>query len=168
VPVRIQPKGAELIEPAGVHGATTLRNSLEKYQFSYRTSTLGQHHHAGRQRPAIRGEELAKLVGKLLFGVGAPELEGQMKRCGFLSEVLVMVLLATAVIPSFAQCDHPARDPTKLGKVNFPISCDPALQAQFNSAVAMLHSSWYEKTAAEFAPVAESDPTCGISYWGLR
>ena len=73
------------------------------------------------------------------------ELEGQMKRCGFLSEVLVMVLLATAVIPSFAKHDHPAGDPTKLGKVNFPISCDPSVQLEFNSAVAMLHSFWYEK-----------------------
>jgi hypothetical protein len=63
--------------------------------------------------------------------------------------------VATAVIPSFAQYDHPAGDPTKLGKVNFPISCDPALQAQFNSAVAMLHSFWYEKTADAFASVAD-------------
>jgi hypothetical protein len=67
-----------------------------------------------------------------------------MKRPGFLSEV---GSVATTVIPSFAQCDHPAGDPTKLGKVNFPVSCDPALQAQFNNAVAMLHSFWCEKTA---------------------
>ena len=31
----------------------------------------------------------------------------------------------------------------KLGKVTFPTSCDPAVQAEFDRGVAMLHSYWF-------------------------
>ena len=68
---------------------------------------------------------------------------------------------------AFAQHEHPAGDPTRLGKVNFPVSCDASVQAQFTSAVAMLHSFWYEKANQTFAAVAEKDPTCGMAYWGI-
>jgi hypothetical protein len=66
-----------------------------------------------------------------------------------------------------AQHQHPAGEPGKLGKVNFPVSCDAALQTQFNGAVAMLHSFWYEKASAAFAEIAERDPACGMAYWGI-
>ena len=66
-----------------------------------------------------------------------------------------------------AQHEHPAGDPTKLGKVNFPVSCDASVQPQFASAMAMLHSFWYDKAKETFAAVAEKDPTCGIAYWGI-
>jgi len=66
-----------------------------------------------------------------------------------------------------AQHHHELGEPEKVGKVNFPVSCDPALQPQFNRAVALLHSFWYEKAAEAFAAVAEKDPTCGMAYWGI-
>jgi len=66
-----------------------------------------------------------------------------------------------------AQHEHPAGDPTKLGKVNFPVSCDASVQPQFASAMAMLHSFWYDKAKETFAAVAEKDPTCGMAYWGI-
>ena len=69
--------------------------------------------------------------------------------------------------PALAQHEHPAGDPTKLGKVTFPVSCDLSLQPQFSSAVAMLHSFWYEKANDTFAAIAEKDPTCGMAYWGV-
>ena len=31
----------------------------------------------------------------------------------------------------------------QLGKVTFPTSCDPKVQAQFERGVAMLHSYWF-------------------------
>ena len=40
------------------------------------------------------------------------------------------------MLPALAQED-------KLGKVTFPTSCDPKVQAQFERGVAMLHSFWY-------------------------
>jgi hypothetical protein len=33
----------------------------------------------------------------------------------------------------------------QLGQVDFPVSCAPAAQQQFNRAVAILHSFWYEE-----------------------
>ena len=81
---------------------------------------------------------------------------------------MVLVSLCFALgSPAFAQHEHPAGDPTKLGRVDFPVSCAPSIQAQFNSAVAMLHSFWYEKAEETFAAVAEKDPTCGMAYWGI-
>src|SRR5208282_121678 len=62
---------------------------------------------------------------------------------------------------------HPAGDPSKLGKVSFPVSCEPSVQPQFSSAVAMLHSFWYEKASGTFGAVAQKDPTCGMAYWGI-
>jgi tetratricopeptide (TPR) repeat protein len=94
--------------------------------------------------------------------------EASMNRITLISVVLIAVC-ATFVAPAIAQHEHehPAGDPTKLGKVNLRISCDPAVQAQFSSAVAMLHSFWYEKASETFADVAQKDPACSMAYWGI-
>ena len=86
--------------------------------------------------------------------------------------VAVIIVLGGAVFVSPAlaqheQHEHPAGEPEKLGKVNFPISSDAAAQLQFNRAVAMLHSFWYEKANEEFAAIAKRDPACGMAYWGI-
>jgi tetratricopeptide (TPR) repeat protein len=97
---------------------------------------------------------------------GCLSKEASMKRLTLISMVLIAVC-ATFVAPVVAQHEHPAGDPGKLGKVNFPVSCDSAVQPQFSSAVAMLHSFWYEKASDTFAAVAEKDPACGMAYWGV-
>jgi tetratricopeptide (TPR) repeat protein len=89
------------------------------------------------------------------------------KRLTFISMALLIGARAVFVPPAAAQHEHPAGDPGKLGKVSFPVSCDPSVQTQFNSAVAMLHSFWYEKASDTFAAVAQKDPTCGMAYWGI-
>jgi tetratricopeptide (TPR) repeat protein len=90
-----------------------------------------------------------------------------MKRLTLTSMVLIPAFCATFVALALAQHEHPAGDVGKLGKVNFPISCDPAVQPQFNAAVAMLHSFWYEKASDTFAAVAQKDHHCGMAYWGI-
>jgi tetratricopeptide (TPR) repeat protein len=90
-----------------------------------------------------------------------------MKRPTFISMVLLAWMCAAFIAPVVAQHEHPAGDPGKLGKVSFSVSCDPSVQAQFTSAVAMLHSFWYEKASGTFAEVVEKDPTCGMAYWGV-
>jgi tetratricopeptide (TPR) repeat protein len=55
----------------------------------------------------------------------------------------------------------------KLGKVDFPISCTPAAQKQFDRALAALHSFWYEEALRMFTAVAETDPGCAMAYWGI-
>jgi hypothetical protein len=90
-----------------------------------------------------------------------------MKRIPFIWMVLLMGVCGAFVPPAVAQHEHPAGDPGKLGKVSFSVSCEPSVQPQFSSAVAMLHSFWYEKAGDAFAAIAQKDPTCGMAYWGI-
>jgi hypothetical protein len=55
----------------------------------------------------------------------------------------------------------------KLGKVNFPTSCSPTAQQEFNRAVALLHSFYFDAAGKAFAAIAEKDPSCAMAYWGI-
>jgi tetratricopeptide (TPR) repeat protein len=55
----------------------------------------------------------------------------------------------------------------KLGGIDFPISCSPDAQAQFNRAVAMLHAFWFPQAPKAFAAVSETDPGCAMAHWGI-
>jgi hypothetical protein len=55
----------------------------------------------------------------------------------------------------------------QLGQVDFPVSCTPAAQQQFNRAVAILHSFWYEEAIKAFGAVTETDPNCAMGGWGV-
>ena len=55
----------------------------------------------------------------------------------------------------------------KLGNVNFPTSCDQKVQAEFDRAVAMLHSFWFQQGEKAFREVLERDPSCAIANWGI-
>ena len=89
-----------------------------------------------------------------------------MKLARALVLVVVCASLATRVAVA-AQHEHAGGEPERLGNVEFSISCDPAVQPQFNRAVAMLHSFWYQKAAEAFAAIAKQDPSCGIAEWGV-
>src|SRR5947209_6636748 len=72
-----------------------------------------------------------------------------------------VLLFAIALpLPALAQQE-------KLGKVNFPTSCDPKVQAQFERGVAMLHSFWFGTARKTFEAVLQQDPMCAIAYWGI-
>ena len=71
-------------------------------------------------------------------------------------------LIATALTGSaFAQQDE------KLGKVSFPTSCDPKVQAEFERGVAMLHSYWFIYARRTFEGILQKDPGCAMAYWGI-
>jgi tetratricopeptide (TPR) repeat protein len=61
----------------------------------------------------------------------------------------------------------PKAAPGDVGVVRFPISTTPAAQAQFDRAIAMLHSFWYEEVDKAFSGIGEKDPRCGMAYWGV-
>ncbi len=65
------------------------------------------------------------------------------------------------------QHKHDAGPAEKLGSVHFRVSCSPAAQKQFDRAVAMLHSFWYEEAETNFAAVTAADPNCAMAYWGM-
>jgi tetratricopeptide (TPR) repeat protein len=56
--------------------------------------------------------------------------------------------------------------PRNLGSVSFETSCRPAVRADFNRAVALLHSFWIPIARETFEHVAASDPGCAMAYWG--
>src|SRR3954470_14534345 len=55
----------------------------------------------------------------------------------------------------------------KLGKLSFPTSCDPKVQAEFERGVAMIHSYWFLIARRTFEGVLRQDPNCAIAYWGV-
>jgi hypothetical protein len=81
----------------------------------------------------------------------------------FLAAVIssVTVLTAeTAVVPK-------PGDLRTAGTVDFPVSCAPAVQAEFTRGVALLHSFFYEESRRNFTGVAEKDPNCAKAHWGI-
>jgi tetratricopeptide (TPR) repeat protein len=78
-----------------------------------------------------------------------------------------LVLLASA--PLLADGDHHVTGigQEKLGTTNFAVSCSPAAQLDFNRAVAMLHSFWYDEAKKTFAHIAELDSDCVMAHWGV-
>jgi hypothetical protein len=71
-------------------------------------------------------------------------------------------LLALAAAPA----PPGAHGTERLGKVHFPTSCAPAAQAEFDRAVALLHSFWFQHAIKGFNAVAQKDAACGIAHWG--
>ena len=68
---------------------------------------------------------------------------------------------------SISQESHEHLTGEKLGRVKFPITCKPAAQAEFERAVALLHSFAYAAAEASFRHVAATDPQCAIAHWGV-
>jgi tetratricopeptide (TPR) repeat protein len=85
--------------------------------------------------------------------------------------LLHLALLCAALAQpavSAAQGDHAGHgEGNAFGRVHFPISCSPAVQGDFNRAVAMLHSFFYPETDKAFRAVAQRDPSCAMAYWGI-
>jgi tetratricopeptide (TPR) repeat protein len=84
----------------------------------------------------------------------------------FLLSSLVVLLGAPTVRAQEAH-QHQHDRSEKLGQVSFPVSCNAAAQKQFNRAVAMLHSFWYEEAEKAFSEVTRTDPACAMGYWGI-
>ncbi len=80
----------------------------------------------------------------------------------FLAGLLEIVSTARA-----QEHQHPAGDVQQLGQVMFSTSCTPEVQEDFNRAVAMLHSFWYQKSEKAFALITQKDPSCAMAYWGI-
>src|SRR2546426_6888900 len=63
--------------------------------------------------------------------------------------------------------EHGGAHGEQLGRVVFATSCRPDAQVQFERAMALLHSFWWEEGARAFRSVAAADSTCALAYWGL-
>lgn len=77
-----------------------------------------------------------------------------------------LLLLAVPTVSLPAQGDHAHHVEARIGRVAFPTTCRASVQSRFESAVALLHSFWYEEAAAAFEDAARGDSTCSLAYWG--
>jgi hypothetical protein len=80
-----------------------------------------------------------------------------------LSGLAAQAVLAHDVDPKQAA----GRPPEQLGKLSFPTSCDPKVQAQFERGVTLLHSFWFPEGRKALLDVLNADPSCSIAYWGI-
>jgi tetratricopeptide (TPR) repeat protein len=76
-------------------------------------------------------------------------------------------LLLAAVMTAALTSNALAEPDEKLGRLSFPTSCDPKVQAEFERGVAMIHSYWFLIARRTFENVLKQDPDCAIAYWGV-
>jgi len=81
--------------------------------------------------------------------------------------LLAMLLTAFGQTGLAQEHEHPRPDGSKVGKVDFPVSCAPAAAARFGEAVAMLHSFWFEAAEKAFREITAADPNCSLAHWGV-
>jgi tetratricopeptide (TPR) repeat protein len=79
--------------------------------------------------------------------------------------------LSLAILPGLARPiqaqDQSVQVREELGRVQFPISCRPESQAQFERGASFLHSFRWKEADKEFREIAVRDSTCAMAEWGL-
>ena len=70
-------------------------------------------------------------------------------------------MIATVTGGAFAQQNE------NLGKLSFPTSCDPKVQAEFERGIAMIHSYWFLIARRTFEGILRADPNCAMAHWGI-
>jgi tetratricopeptide (TPR) repeat protein len=94
-----------------------------------------------------------------------------MHGCGrSLAQRALVLAVLLAVVSGAGAHEHGAEAGTagvaELGTVSFATSCRPAVQADFNRGIALLHSFWHEEARRTFDQVVSADPDCASAYWG--
>jgi tetratricopeptide (TPR) repeat protein len=77
--------------------------------------------------------------------------------------VIALIIIGTGI--THGQMKHHSED--TLGVVNFPISCLPASQTEFNRAMTFLHHMTYPQARQMFQQITEHDSGCAMAYWGI-
>ncbi len=83
-------------------------------------------------------------------------------------QMAAMMCLVSAT--AFAQHENHGGGPLsveQVGAVDFQTSCSPSVKAEFNSAVALLHSFWFPEARQAFEGILAKDPTCAMALWGV-
>jgi hypothetical protein len=81
---------------------------------------------------------------------------------------LSLVFIAPSLAAAQQDHEHAAgADQVGSASVSFQTSCAPAVRADFNRSVALLHSFWFAQAIEAFNGVLTKDPTCAIAHWGI-
>ncbi len=87
-----------------------------------------------------------------------------------LVSVFVLSVLLAGIPGAWAHEDDTAAQgmpAEKLGEVDFPVSCNATAQKEFNRAMALFHSFWFDPAKKSFARVLQLDPQCAMAQWGI-
>jgi tetratricopeptide (TPR) repeat protein len=81
--------------------------------------------------------------------------------------LLAASLLAVSILSQDNHIQHPGSVSDEgFGRVHMDISCSPAVAADFDRALALLHNFWYVRALERFNQVLKNDPGCAMAYWG--
>lgn len=82
--------------------------------------------------------------------------------------VTVVSCLLSLPVVAFAQHEeHGATDQFGSASIKFDTSCAPAVKADFNKSVALLHSFWFPEAIKAFEGVLARDANCAMAHWGI-
>lgn len=79
---------------------------------------------------------------------------------------LAAALTLTMAPASQAEEAQPQATDT-IGNVDFQVACDPAVQPDFDRALALMHHMMYQQARAAFEKITEADPECAMAHWGI-
>src|SRR6185369_1661351 len=79
-------------------------------------------------------------------------------------QTICFAIALAVVLPASTSAQHAGHS---MSAVNFPVSCSPKAQAEFNQAVTLLHHMTYPQARAAFQNVATIDPRCAMAHWGV-
>ena len=81
--------------------------------------------------------------------------------------LLATSLLAVSILAQDNHLQHPGSESDEgFGQVHMDISCSPAVAADFDRALALLHNFWYVRALERFNQILKNDPGCAMAYWG--
>ncbi len=86
---------------------------------------------------------------------------------GLSARVSVLLVVGAACANAQAYDASHRASMERLGAVDFPTSCKPAVTPQFNRAMALLHSFEFGASIRAFTDVLYADPTCAMAQWGI-
>src|SRR5271155_5935328 len=85
------------------------------------------------------------------------------------SPFLATTVVALAILAHAKPPQHPVPASDEgFGRVHMDISCAPAVAAEFDRALALLHNFWYARAFERFSQVAKEDPECATGLLGRR
>ncbi len=58
-------------------------------------------------------------------------------------------------------------DTSRLGQIDFPVSCSQAAQDAVTEGTLLLHHMMYRMAEQRFEAAAEADPACAMAQWGI-
>ena len=83
--------------------------------------------------------------------------------------IAISMLVSMLALPAIAAAQHDQHGAAgeKLGTVHFETSCSPSTRADFDRAVALLHSFEFRSAMETFNKVLAADASCAVAYWGI-